>query len=81
MTHVRGRGKRSKHRASDCKKGRHDFDEPQNIGAGIVRQVCKTCAAVRIDLTRADQLTAPYASVQKSPGRRTPDSEEPSKDA
>ena len=57
MSHLRPDDKQ-KHRRSDCKKGRHEYGEAQNIGGGIQRQVCTMCGRVAIDLTRADELTA-----------------------
>ncbi len=66
MTHVRGEDRPLKHRMSACRKGRHDFGDPQNVGAGIIRRVCGTCAAVSIDLTQADELSTPM----QRPGRR-----------
>lgn len=53
VTHVRPEDRRPRHRRSACRKGRHDYSEPQHIGAGIVRQVCDACSAVTIDLTGA----------------------------
>lgn len=66
MSHIRPGDKSRKHRRSDCKKGRHDYGEPQSVGAGIVRQVCKACAAVTIDLTQADELRTPLKKKGRS---------------
>lgn len=65
MTHIREKPR--KHRMSDCRKGSHDFGEPQSIGAGMARQVCSTCSAVTIDLTNADRLTEPFVPGRKNP--------------
>lgn len=34
-----------------CRKGRHWYGAPVNVGGGITRQVCMACGAVTIDLT------------------------------
>lgn len=44
---------------SACRKGRHNYGEEQNVGAGILRRVCTTCGSVSIDLTKAHELTVP----------------------
>jgi hypothetical protein len=54
MSHLTPGERSARHKISSCKKGKHLYGEPQNIGAGIVRQVCLTCAAVSIDLTGVD---------------------------
>jgi len=59
VSHLRPEDKAQKHRRSDCRKGRHDYGEAQNVGAGIRRQVCTECGEVTIDLTGADELTTP----------------------
>ena len=59
VSHLHPEIKAQKHRRSDCRKGRHEFGETQNVGAGIRRQVCIECGAVTIDLSKADELTAP----------------------
>ncbi len=52
MTHIRSESKTSsKHKIADCRKGRHDYEQGQHIGAGIMRRVCQTCAYVTIDLS------------------------------
>ncbi|MGH8947181.1 MAG: hypothetical protein ACRDVL_13665, partial [Acidimicrobiia bacterium] len=38
-----------------CLLGRHHYGEDHEVGAGIQRRVCEVCAAVTIDLTRADE--------------------------
>ncbi len=58
VSHIRP-DERRQHSNSDCRKGRHEFGESQNIGAGILRRVCEFCHWVTIDLTNADELTAP----------------------
>lgn len=63
-----------KHRKSACRKGRHLFGETQNIGAGITRQVCETCGAVTIDLTRAHEPTIPVIRRTGKIGARHADS-------
>lgn len=65
MTHLREPDRR-KHRASDCRKGRHAYGESQYIGAGITRQVCDTCGDVTIDLTAAHQPAASTADARRS---------------
>ena len=66
MSHVRPNDKIARHRRSDCRKGRHQYGESQNIGAGIVRRVCEVCAYVTIDLTSADELETPLVRKQGS---------------
>ena len=66
MSHLRLQDRPRKHRRSDCRKGRHEFGQAQNIGAGIKRQVCEVCGAVSIDLTDSDSPTMPVVSTQKS---------------
>ena len=63
MTHLRNEDRTNKHRMSACRRGQHDYGAEQNIGAGIVRAVCRTCAAVSIHLIHADRL----ASLASSP--------------
>ena len=53
VTHLRPEDRRPRQRRLACRRGRHEFGEPQHIGAGIVRQVCDVCSAVTIDLTGA----------------------------
>ena len=62
VSHLRPEDKIQKHRRSDCRKGRHDYGEAQNVGAGIRRQVCTECGEVTIDLTGADELRKPVIS-------------------
>ena len=64
MSHLRPDDKTARHRRSDCRKGRHQYGESQNIGAGIVRRVCEVCADVTIDLTNAEELTKPVVKKQ-----------------
>ena len=66
VSHVNPGIKPRKHRRSDCRKGLHEYGEPQNIGAGILRRVCDACAAVTIDLTQAGELTAPLVSTRSN---------------
>jgi hypothetical protein len=54
MTHIRPALPPSKHRISECRKGRHDYADGQHVGAGIMRRVCQTCAYVTIDLTGSE---------------------------
>ncbi|MFQ5522288.1 MAG: hypothetical protein ACE5F5_01750 [Acidimicrobiia bacterium] len=65
MSHLRPQDRPRKHRRSDCRKGRHNFGQAQNIGAGIRRQVCDACGAVSIDLTGGENLTFPVVSPHK----------------
>lgn len=57
MSHLPPEIKARRHRVSWCRKGRHNYGEPQHIGGGIERQVCLTCGTVSIDLTEADPPT------------------------
>jgi hypothetical protein len=67
MSHLRPGEKARRHKLSSCKKGHHSYGEPQYIGAGIVRQVCLTCATVTIDLTGAeDFLEEPVVHPHRS---------------
>lgn len=66
MSHLHPEPKKQKQRRSDCRKGSHEYGQPQNIGAGIVRRVCSLCSAVTIDLTNADELTTPVISPQSN---------------
>lgn len=66
MSHQHPDTKPQKHRKSDCRKGFHGYGEPQNVGGGILRRVCGTCAAVTIDLTQAGELTTPLVNTQSS---------------
>lgn len=67
MSHLRAGESQRRHKLSSCKKGRHHYGEPQYIGAGIVRQVCLTCATVTIDLTGAEQvLEEPVVRAHRS---------------
>lgn len=53
-------GRRSRRKAAaDCRRGRHRYGSPQNIGGGMTRQTCSVCAAVTIDLTRTDEAIEP----------------------
>lgn len=81
MSHLGPSAKRPRHRRADCRKGRHEYGESQNVGAGILRRVCRVCAAVSIDLTKADELTKPVLpnphsilslAAQQAEGRRGP---------
>ena len=54
MSHIRPESRSSKHRITECRKGRHDYADGQHIGAGIQRRVCRTCAYVTIDLSGAE---------------------------
>lgn len=66
LSHVNPGIRPPKHRRSDCRKGLHEYGEPQNIGAGILRRVCDACAAVTIDLTQAGELTTPLVSTRSN---------------
>lgn len=68
MTHLQ-QGDRRKHRASACRRGRHDYGEKQYVGAGITRQVCATCGDVTIDLTAAHERE-PTGAKSSPPGTR-----------
>ena len=59
MSHLRPEDRSERHKRSACRKGRHLYGRAQNIGAGIVRQVCETCGEVTIDLTGANEQTTP----------------------
>lgn len=75
MSHIRPDQGRGKHRKTECRKGRHEFGETQNIGAGIARRVCLTCSAVTIDLTSVYELGAPVLTTHRTIGsKRTPSS-------
>ncbi len=60
MTHLREQDRR-RHRVSSCRKGRHNYGQAQDIGAGIERRVCDTCGDVSIDLTAAHEPEASQA--------------------
>jgi hypothetical protein len=62
VTHLRPEDQRPRHRRSACRKGRHQYGEPQHIGAGIERQVCEVCSAVTIDLTGAYEAKSALVS-------------------
>jgi hypothetical protein len=66
VSHLRPDERVQRHRKSDCKRGRHEYGEPQNIGAGISRRVCEVCGWVAIDLTGAHELTSPVISEKEN---------------
>jgi hypothetical protein len=66
VTHLRPEDRRPRHRRSDCRKGRHEYGEPQQIGAGITRQVCEVCSAVTIDLTGAYEAKSGLVSDNRA---------------
>lgn len=66
VSHLRPEDRRPRRRRSACRKGRHDYGEPQNIGAGIVRQVCGVCSAVTIDLTGAYEAKSALVSDNRA---------------
>jgi hypothetical protein len=43
-------------RRASCRRGRHGYGPAQDVGAGILRQVCTGCGAVSIDLREADPV-------------------------
>lgn len=51
MTHLRPEDISTVHRRSSCRRGRHHYGTPQQVGGGILRQVCLACGSVTIDLT------------------------------
>jgi hypothetical protein len=53
MTQVRADNTATVHRKSSCRRGSHRYGTPQNVGAGILRRVCRGCGSVSIDLTTA----------------------------
>lgn len=59
MSHLRPDERIQRHRKSHCKKGRHEYGESQNVGAGILRRICEVCGIINIDLTSADELETP----------------------
>lgn len=63
---MRPESRTQKHKRSACRRGRHDYGQHQNIGAGIVRRVCDVCGAVTIDLTHSDELTSPVLSAKET---------------
>ena len=66
VSHIHPETKGQKHRRSDCRRGSHEYDKPQSVGAGIIRRVCSLCSAVTIDLTNVDELTTPVVSPQSN---------------
>ena len=76
MSHLRPQDRSTKHRRSDCKKGRHTYGEAQNIGGGIQRQVCTHCGTVTIDLSGADELTTPVRANGRIAAAETADRSE-----
>ena len=71
MSHVRSEELEGEHRRSACRKDRHSYGERRDIGAGIARQVCRSCGAVTIDLTGAHELTTPVISSTGKLGTRS----------
>ena len=59
MSHIRPEDRSPKTSRAACKRGRHHYGIPQNIGAGILRRVCDTCGEVTIDLTGVEEVTTP----------------------
>jgi hypothetical protein len=53
-----------------CRKGRHWYGDPVNVGGGITRNVCLACGAVTIDLTSA---TDEVPTVDEAPSPRSRD--------
>ena len=56
-----------KHRRSDCKKGHHEYGSPRAVGAGILREACRVCGAVKIDLNNAEPLPGLETIVSLAP--------------
>lgn len=65
MSHLRPEDRAPRHRRSACKKGRHDYGDPQHVGGGITRQVCRACGDVSIDLTTAYEGERPIVSENR----------------
>jgi hypothetical protein len=53
MTHLRSEDISTVHRKSSCRRGSHRYGTSLNIGAGILRRVCRACGSVSIDVTAA----------------------------
>jgi hypothetical protein len=51
MTHLRPEDISIVHRKSSCRRGRHRYGTPQQVGGGIMRQICLACGSVTIDIT------------------------------
>lgn len=66
MSHLGHIDESPRRRRADCRKGSHDYGEPQNVGAGILRRVCQLCAMVSIDLTNTDEPTTPLTPDKPS---------------
>ncbi len=56
MTHLRPEDISIVHRKSSCRRGRHRYGTPQQVGAGIMRQVCLACGSVTIDITGVAEM-------------------------
>lgn len=56
-----------------CRKGHHQYGDPQGIGAGIARQVCEVCSEVTIDLTVAHEESTPILRDKGTIGPLTSD--------
>lgn len=53
-------GRRSRRKAyAQCRRERHRYGSPQQIGGGILRRICFACGMVSIDLTGATDHGAP----------------------
>jgi hypothetical protein len=58
MTHLRPEDISIVHRKSSCRRGRHRYGMSQQVGGGIMRQVCLACGSVTIDITGAGEMDA-----------------------
>lgn len=68
MTHLRREDAPRIHNRLLCRRGRHLYGKAQQVGGGIVRQVCTACGSVTIDLTTAGEET--HHSESSRAGRR-----------
>ena len=58
MTHLHPKDISIAHRKSHCRRGRHRYGTPQQVGGGILRQVCLACGSVTIDISSAADMDA-----------------------
>lgn len=72
MTHLRPEDISMVHRKSSCRRGRHRYGAPGQIGGGILRQVCLACGSVSIDLTGARGADDPQMAQTAWRGSATP---------
>jgi hypothetical protein len=65
--HKESRTRRRSRSPRSCRPD-HAYGPSQEVGAGILRLVCRRCGAVSIDLTEADGLTSTGSLFEHAEG-------------